>query len=28
LLNNVETELKSISDPTLDDDKTMIIHYK
>lgn len=28
LLNNVETELKSISDPSLDDDKTMIIHYK
>ena len=28
IFNNVETELKSISDPTLDDDKTMIIHYK
>lgn len=28
LLNNIETELKSISDPLLDDDKTMIIHYK
>jgi hypothetical protein len=28
LLNNVETELKSISDPSLDDDKTLIIQYK
>lgn len=28
ILNNVETELKSISDPTLDDDKTIIFHYK
>ena len=27
-LNNVESELKSISDPRLDDDKTLIIHYK
>lgn len=28
LINNVQTELKSISDPSLDDDKTMILHYK
>ena len=28
IFNNTETELKSISDPLLDDDKTIIIHYK
>lgn len=28
LIDNVQTELKSISDPSLDDDKTMILHYK
>ena len=27
-INNVQTELKSISDPLLDDDKTLILHYK
>jgi hypothetical protein len=27
-INNVQTELKSISDPSLDDDKTLILHYK